>query len=378
MSKLQLARVYHVRSAYEATKQLRRHRTTQLEENKLVLKVTTAGTPRGLRLHSTADDDARTRARDIAAEYVRVLRERLEELRLTEGQRKRVFLEQRVAEAKQELEAATEVLAAAEAEHGTPDLEASTTNLIDDLAALQSELHSAKVAEREATESMAEVSQRLGQTSEMVRGSIVRGRSQTALQLERRLAELQTKLATLRSQGMTEEHPEYQAALAEAADVEGQYLRELQRGLTEQSTTTTRSPLHDQLLADAARYAVALEAARARRSALEAIITRREAEVGALPPVLREYAKLRLDAELKTTIYKTLVQDYELARVQEREEAPAFYVVDPPTVPQEKVGPAVFKTTVLAGLLAAVLGLIIALSTSAAAAPQPDASVNSS
>ena len=72
------------------------------------------------------------------------------------------------------------------------------------------------------------------------------------------------------------------------------------------------------------------------------------------PELLMEHDRLFREVEVKTKVYLTLSQQYELAAIQEKKELPVIQVLDVAKPPTLKSGPARAKTTIL-GLLMGIL-----------------------
>jgi len=80
------------------------------------------------------------------------------------------------------------------------------------------------------------------------------------------------------------------------------------------------------------------------------------------PELAMELARLEREAEIKSQVFLTLTQQYELARVESKKDVPIVQVLDYATPPEEKAGPN-RKALVLASfLLSSFLGIAIVLS----------------
>jgi capsule polysaccharide export protein KpsE/RkpR len=75
-----------------------------------------------------------------------------------------------------------------------------------------------------------------------------------------------------------------------------------------------------------------------------------------LPLLGVTYADLYRRTRVEETVFETLTQQYEIAKVQEAKEVPSVKVLDPPEVPEKKVFPPRILLTVLGGVLAMVIG----------------------
>lgn len=72
-------------------------------------------------------------------------------------------------------------------------------------------------------------------------------------------------------------------------------------------------------------------------------------------------SQLQREVEIKTQVYLTLCQQYELASIQEKKESPVVQVLDIARPPTIKSGPSRLKTVILALIMGAILAMIIVI-----------------
>jgi len=75
-----------------------------------------------------------------------------------------------------------------------------------------------------------------------------------------------------------------------------------------------------------------------------------------LPLLGVTYADLYRRMRVEETVFETLTQQYEIAKVQEAKEIPSVKVLDPPEIPEKKVFPPRLLLMFLGGMLALTLG----------------------
>ena len=75
-----------------------------------------------------------------------------------------------------------------------------------------------------------------------------------------------------------------------------------------------------------------------------------------LPLLGVPYADLYRRTKVEETVFETLTQQYEIAKVQEAKEVPSVKVLDPPEIPEKKVFPPRMLLACLGGVLAMVIG----------------------
>lgn len=98
----------------------------------------------------------------------------------------------------------------------------------------------------------------------------------------------------------------------------------------------------------------------AKISALEKEIAVTEKEIGQLPQLALEFARLTRDLKVKEKVFGVLTEQYEMAKISEAEEGSQFEVVDHARVPEVKSKPRRSIMVILAGLSAGVLGVFAA------------------
>jgi len=75
-----------------------------------------------------------------------------------------------------------------------------------------------------------------------------------------------------------------------------------------------------------------------------------------LPLLGVTYADLYRRMKVEETVFETLTQQYEIAKVQEAKEIPSVKVLDPPEIPEKKVFPPRLLLTFLGGVVALAVG----------------------
>jgi capsule polysaccharide export protein KpsE/RkpR len=75
-----------------------------------------------------------------------------------------------------------------------------------------------------------------------------------------------------------------------------------------------------------------------------------------LPLLGVTYADLYRRTKVEETVFETLTQQYEIAKVQEAKEVPSVKVLDPPEIPEKKVFPPRLLLTLVGAILALAIG----------------------
>lgn len=84
-----------------------------------------------------------------------------------------------------------------------------------------------------------------------------------------------------------------------------------------------------------------------------------------LPILGVTYADLYRETKVQETVYETLTQEYELAKVQEAKEIPTVKVLDPPDIPGKKSFPPRLLIMTLGTALALSIGIVCVFASAA-------------
>lgn len=262
INKFELRKEYGARRLVDARKELTRRTDISIDRKSGVLTI------------QVTDHDPK-RASAMAQEYVAQLNNVVTQLNTSSAHRERVFLEERLAEVKTELEAAEKDFSQFSSKNGAIDIKEQGKAMVEAAAILEGQLIAARTE--------------LQGLRQIYSDNNIRVRSMQA-----RVNELENQLRKMSGPG--------------------------------ESGESTGS-------ADNALYP----------------------SIRKLPLLGVEYADLFRHTKVEETLFETLTQQYELAKVQEAKEIPSVKVLDPADVPEKKVFPPRF----LIVLVGAILGLAI-------------------
>ena len=262
INKFELRKEYGARRLVDARKELTRRTDISIDRKSGVLTI------------QVTDHDPK-RASAMAQEYVAQLNNVVTQLNTSSAHRERVFLEERLAEVKTELEAAEKDFSQFSSKNGAIDIKEQGKAMVEAAAILEGQLIAARTE--------------LQGLRQIYSDNNIRVRSMQA-----RVNELENQLRKMSGPG--------------------------------ESGESTGS-------ADNALYP----------------------SIRKLPLLGVAYADLFRHTKVEETLFETLTQQYELAKVQEAKEIPSVKVLDPADVPEKKVFPPRF----LIVLVGAILGLAI-------------------
>ncbi len=265
VNKFELRKVYGTKKMVDARKQLTRKTEVAIDRKSGVLTI------------RVTDHDPK-RASAMAQEYVAQLNNVVTELNTSSAHRERVFLEERLTEVKQELEASEKDFSEFASKNGAIDIKEQGKAMLESAAVLAGQLIAAS-----------------------------------------------TQLEGLR-QIYTDNNVRVRAMQAQVNELERQIRKVGGAGESNGGAETK----------DDAMYP----------------------SIRKLPLLGVTYADLYRRTKVEETVFETLTQQYELAKVQEAKEVPSVKVLDPAEVPESRVFPP-RKLLVLTGtMLSVVLGAV--------------------
>ncbi|MEL7519758.1 MAG: GNVR domain-containing protein, partial [Pseudomonadota bacterium] len=167
------------------------------------------------------------------------------------------------------------------------------------------------------------------------------------------LAQAQRQLAALKARGLTDQHPDVEAAIKRVVVLRQQ----ADRAGPEEETGTT-NPAYSSLVAIRSDRQASIQSLQSRRAAVQSQIANYLASQAAEPEVSAEAIRISRDTEVLRDNYDKLLQDREELRtrgdVEEETSQFKFDLIDPPVIPQKPAAPN--RPLLLFGVLIAGLG----------------------
>ena len=268
-----------------------------------------------------------------------------------------LFLEQQLAAVKNELTQAEEETEQYKRSQGISDLDAETRQRIQVLGQLESELASAEAAAQAASARSQVIEEKLSQQERFRLRDSTEKPNPIVEQLQAELARLEAQRAGLLEEYATESH-NVRAVDAQIHNLKQQLSQQLKTVLA--STTTGTSPVHDELLTDAARNTATAVAARKRAAALRRILRRAEAQLNDMPSREKELARLVRAQNVADRVYTLLLEKYHEVRVAEAMRLSSARLVESAVVPEFPVKPRKKLNIALACIFGLILGIMLA------------------
>lgn len=263
ITKFDLRKVYGTKRWIDARKELSRQTDVSIDRKSGILTI------------QVTDHDPK-RAAALTQEYVAQLNNVVTQLNTSSAHRERVFLEERLAQVKNELEGAEKDFSQFASKNATIDIKEQGKAMVEAAAILEGQLIAAK-----------------------------------------------TELEGLR-QLYTDQNIRVKTMQARVAELQ----RELMKMGGRAESNSTDSSNDDQLYPS----------------------------IRKLPLLGVTYADLYRRTKVEETVFETLTQQYEIAKVQEAKEVPSVKVLDPPEVPEKKVFPPRILLSLVGALLALAIG----------------------
>jgi capsule polysaccharide export protein KpsE/RkpR len=301
VEKFDLRKVYGVHLGTDARKNL--DNSTSISEDR----------KSGIISISVTDHDPK-RAAALANAYVDELNSLVAELSTSSAHRERVFLEERLKVAKQDLDDASNQLAQFSSKNSTLDIQQEGKAMLDAAGAIAGEL----IAAQSQLEGLRQI---YTDNNSRVRS------------LNGRVAELRRQLEKLGgTQGNTAKNP--------------------------QASTLAKSQANSPSSGQATDPPGPSVDAPADPSAAKAGGGLPYPTIKSLPLLGAKYADHYRRAKIQETVYELLTEQYELAKVQEAKETPSVKVLDPATIPEKKSFPPRLVIMVLGTSLVCAMSMV--------------------
>jgi uncharacterized protein involved in exopolysaccharide biosynthesis len=298
VGKFDLRKVYGKRLVVDAR--------TKLDENTSISEDRKSGI-----ISISVTDHNPQRAAALANAYVDQLNSLAAELSTSSAHRERVFLEERLKVAKQDLDEAANQLAQFSSKNNTLDIQQEGKAMLDAAGTIAGEL----IAAQSQLEGLRQI---YTDNNSRVRS------------LNARVAELRRQLEKLGgTQGNVTKNPQ------------GSTLAKNQAG--NQFPGKTSDPLPGQ---------------NADPSAAKAGGGLPYPTIKSLPLLGAKYADFYRRAKIQETVYELLTEQYELAKVQEAKETPSVKVLDPARVPEKKSSPSRSVIMIVGTLLVCSMSMV--------------------
>ena len=256
-----------------------------------------------------------------------------------------VKIDEQLAERKAELEEAEERRLEFEAQY--PDLVGGSSTLSTKIQQLRTELRDIDAGLAGAQASLAALDSQIANTPRTIAGAGGESGPKAAY------AAAQRQLAALKSRGLTDQHPDVEAAIKRVVA-----LRQAAAKAGPEDETGTPNPAYAQLVALRSDRQASIQVLQSRSAAAQSQIANLLASQAAEPAAAAEANRISRDYDVLRQNYEKLLQDREDIRtkgeVDDQTSQYKFDLIDPPVVPQKPAAPN--RPLLLLGVLIVGLG----------------------
>ncbi len=271
---------------------------------------------------------------------------RITMLSRTEQTATKGFLDERVKEAKADLDKAETALQNYKAENRITSPTDSAKVFTDRIADVEKQAAANQVALEAAQAKLNSINAQLGG-----RGA-ASADNRTIQQYNAELAKLESERISYVDK-YTEKHPRMIELNDQIASLKQKIQQEINKVATLQAPSD--NGVHQSLVAGKYQSESEIAVAQQKAAALQQIIDRNNADLEKLPEVEKGYVKVARDAQVANEIYIMLAKRLEESKVAEVMQPNNVQVVDEPTLPNRPISPRKGRTLVLAALLGLLL-----------------------
>ena len=241
------------------------------------------------------------------------------------------FLNDRIAEAKKDADDAAQKFAAYSREHKLYSPDDQVKEALAQVAGYDKTIAELVSQQKSAEAQLGVANEKLGEQKANSMAYQINDNG-TVQSIRSQIVAKEVDLAGLR-QKYTENHPDVIAARRQLGELQQDLSREV--GAVVASNAASLNSAQMDLLKTQATAAAASAAAKASQDAIAAKKGQVESDMNTMPDELVDYMNLKSDAEIKKTIYTTLVQQCEQDKIQEAMESMDIQVIDEANLPRE-------------------------------------------
>jgi uncharacterized protein involved in exopolysaccharide biosynthesis len=349
VTKHNLSEVYHVDEQF-AGEMLARMTELQQLGGGLTVSVRCSGyhVPRMSLWADLNMEGARQLCAALANGYVTELEKYLTESSLQQASANREFIESAMAELSKQLGDSEQRLEQLRASHRLLAPDDKALQLVDRAKAAEQAHANSSAEAADLASALSKARAQLKQVEPLHVSGVTEQRNPVIGQLEAKLAELRTEMATHLSSGKTVEHRDVAQLQAAIVSVE-QQLRQMEQE-TRKEQSKTSNPAYDGLVSRVLELESSLAGARARQTTDRALLNEAKSALDELPPVAREYATLTRQQEVHSELMASLTEAQSVAMIQEQhaQAGGKFSVLDTAVPPSRRAGPPVLLSAGIA------------------------------
>lgn len=301
-------------------------------------------------LNVAVQADTPEEAQKRANTLLEVFMARVTNITRSEGKEGRIFIGERLAEAKRNLDLLEKELVDYKKTKQTVSVSDQTKNYLERQSQLKRMDIDNKILMYSANARLANATQQLSQQNP---GFIAD--SPLIQQLKGKLADQEVELVGLRK-NMTDNHPRVVALLASIEETKTKLNTEIIRVVKAEAPST--NPIHQGLVQNRIQASAEMAVAQAQQAALQRAEAENEKELKKLPEKEQGLARLTRDYMIAEETYVALSKKYEQARIDEVMRPTNVQIVDTASLPERPIKPRKVLNLALGMLAGLFVGLM--------------------
>lgn len=302
-----------------------------------------------------AMEEARRLCAELANAYIEELDAYLQELAVEHAGGNYAFVEKAKTGLEQELTDAEERLEELQTQFELLDPDEKALRVVERIKAAEQAYAEASAAADETASSLHSARAQLRGVDALRVSQVVEQRNPVISQLEAKLAQLRTDMATEMASGKTAQNRDVAQIQVAIEDVQDQ-LRALQQEVRKEFAQSS-NPAYDGLVTAVTELQIGHAGAMARKAKYAALLNEARGALSDLPPVAREYATLKRQQDAQAALAADLTKSLAMAAIEQQRATAtkSFVVLDRAHPPRWRAGPP----TVLIGCIAFAISFAI-------------------
>ncbi len=309
------------------------------------------------------NDRVRQLAATLANGYIDALQGKLGSLHLSAAKRKRVFLEDKVAESRVQLGNAEQALQTWESENRLINADEAGKLATQSIVNLQQQQEQAELELRTVRHEIAKAEQLLAQQPQMQITSREQEANPLILDLRQQLVQLQADLSVATEiKGETKFHPEVEDIQHQIRTTRQALAEQLRQQMLIARQVESHNPAIDKILEKLLPLQIRKEAVAAKIAGLKRVIDETEKDMMGLSVQAMEYGRLLREVKVREAMYEAITKEYEKSRIAEEGDEPRVHILDTAVAPEGASTPRVGINILLAAFVGMGVGVLWAMS----------------
>jgi capsular exopolysaccharide synthesis family protein len=269
------------------------------------------------------------------------------------------FLEEQLVDVEKKLAASEDTLQSYQQVEGVVNLDENSRELINKLSDFESILYTAEAEKQINKKQLDYLTEKLGVKEKELLTSLIQTANPLILQLQMRIASLESDLVELVNTGYTESSVQYQEINRQLESFKTRLNSETQRLIDFGYIPGPNDPMavNQTLLQDIVRLQTEAISLEAKTKEYQRLVDFYDREIDKLPRKIISFARLERDRQVNEKIYLLMKQRYEESRITEASQIGNVHVIDKAVPPKYPIKPKKKMNLLLGGFLGLGLGV---------------------